>query len=177
MVNAQIMSGPIAAGGKKILDIKARNDAIELMKLKSYLRMDDKRPRWAKMADSLIGQNIPIAHNICDRESIRNTFLQTWTAKTGAKSELPQSLREMLQAAKRHSVDLNPPLPSSSLCNQMPIWFHKGQDENKCPQNNGKWADCQRHQHNIQTVGEMVWYVSETDGIRHFARINCACIP
>ena len=59
----------------------------------------------------------------------------------------------------------------------MPIWFHKGQANEEHPQNNGKWAECQRHQHNIQTVGEMAQYVSETLGIRHFIRINCACAP
>ena len=177
MVNAQIMSGPITAGGKKILDIKARNDAIELMKMKSYLRIGTARPRWAKLADALIGQNIPAAQNVRDEESKSNTFLQTWTTKIGARSELPQSLRKMLQTAKRYNVDINPPLPSSNLRNQMPIWFHKGQDEEKHPQNNGKWAECQRHRHNIQTTGELARYVSETREIRHLLRKNCACAP
>ena len=109
MINAQVMSSPIATGGKKILDIKARNDAIELMKLKSYLEMGPRRPKWAKVADALMGQNIPNAQNIRDEESKRNTFLQTWTVKIGAKSELPQSLRKMLQVAKLYNVDINPP--------------------------------------------------------------------
>ena len=42
MVSAQIMSSQIADGGKKILDIQAQNEAIELMKLKSYLRLNDR---------------------------------------------------------------------------------------------------------------------------------------
>ena len=177
MVSAQVMSSPVSVGGKKILDIRSRNEAIELMKLKSYLSFESECPRWAQVADALMNLNIPKNQRIYDNESKYNTFLQSWSVKTRAKSNLPHSLCKMLQTAKRHGVDLNPPLPSSSLRNQMPIWFHKGQDEEKNPQNNGKWAICQRTTHKIKTVGEMKTYVEETQGLRHFMRINCACPP
>ena len=176
-VSAQMMSGPIEAGGKKILDIQARNEAIELMKLKSYLKFGAERPRWAKVADSLINQNIPSTQKINDDESKCNAFLQTWTVMIGAKSKLPQSLRKMLKTAKRYGVGIDPPLPSLPLRNQMPIWFHKGQDAEKYPQNNGKWAKCQRNRHKIKTVGEIKTYVTEIQGHRHFLRKNCACRP
>jgi hypothetical protein len=177
MVSAQTMSSPINAGGKKILDIQARNEAIEIMKLKSYLKIGPDRPRWAQVADALMSRNIPKTQKVCDDESKYNTFLQTWSVKTGAKSELPDSLCKMLQAAKRHGVDINPPLPSLTLRNQMPIWFHKGQDEEKNPHNNGKWAICQRNIHKIKTVEDIKTYIDEIQGLRHFPRINCACRP
>jgi len=177
MINSSIMSSPIDIGGKKILDIKARNEAIELMKLKSYLRLDESRPRWAKVADVLMADNIPKAQNVQDEVAMQNTFLQTWTVKTGARSQLPKSLSRMLRAAKKYNVDLNPPLPSMSLRQQMPVWFHKGQNPELIPRNNGPWADCQRQVHNIRTVGEMEMYVRETLSQRHNMRINCACNP
>ena len=92
MVSTSVMSGQIEAGGKKILDIKARNEAIELMKLQSYLCLDKNCPRWARIADILIKGNIPISQNVQDGATAQNTFLQTWTVKTGAKSTLPKSL-------------------------------------------------------------------------------------
>ena len=177
MVSASVMSGHIEAGGKKILDIKARNEAIELVKLQSYLRLDKNRPRWARIADILIKDNIPISQNVRDGATAQNTFLQTWTVKTGARSTLPESLSKMLRTARKYSVDLNPPLPSMSLRKQMPVWFHKGQNPEMNPRNNGNWADCQRLMHNISTVGEMEEYVNETQTLRHSMRKNCACDP
>ncbi|KAK0450872.1 hypothetical protein EV421DRAFT_1888685 [Armillaria borealis] len=40
LLNRSIMSATIAEGGMQVLDIKIRNDVIEVMKLKSYLRFD-----------------------------------------------------------------------------------------------------------------------------------------
>ena len=109
------MSSPIEIGGKKILDIKARNEAIKLMELKSYLQLDEGRPRWAKVADVLMAENIPKDQNVRDEVAMQNTFLQTWTVKTGARSRLPKNLSKMIWTAKKYDVDLNPPLPSMSL--------------------------------------------------------------
>ena len=92
MVSAQVMSSKITDGGKKILDVQARNEAIELMKLKSYLSLDEHRPRWAKVADILISQNIPTSQNVQDDESKVNTFLQTWSPATRKGSKLPASI-------------------------------------------------------------------------------------
>lgn len=47
-------------GGKKILNIEIRNDAIELMKTKTYL--SENRPVWAKIADILIKENAREKH-------------------------------------------------------------------------------------------------------------------
>lgn len=177
MVSAQTMSGQLIDGGKKILDIHARNEAIDLMKLKSYLKLDDTHPRWAKIADAPISQSIPKSQNIPDDISRVNTFLQTWMPTTNKNSKLPSGLRTMLKTATKYQVDLDPPFPSQALRRCMPVWYHKGQDEGKYPQNNGRWAKCQRSNHKIQTVEEMHTYINETHGIRHFPRSNCACLP
>jgi hypothetical protein len=39
MVNLETMTQPTTRGGKRVLDIKARNEAIELMKVKFYLNL------------------------------------------------------------------------------------------------------------------------------------------
>ena len=66
MVSASIMSGQVETRGKKILDIKSRNEAIELMKLQSYLCLNKNHPRWAKIADILMKGNIPMSQNVQD---------------------------------------------------------------------------------------------------------------
>ena len=111
--------------------------------------------------------------NLHDEEYV----IETWTVKTGAKSTLPKSLSKMLRTARKYGVDINPPLPSMSLRKQMPVWFHKGQNPEMNPRNNGNWADCQRLTHDIWTVGEMEEYVNETQTLQHSMRKNCACDP
>lgn len=45
-------------GGLGLLDIKSRNEAIELMWLKAYLKLMKDRLTWAFLADTLIKMNI-----------------------------------------------------------------------------------------------------------------------
>lgn len=44
-VNKTIQTATTDAGGMQILDIATRNEAIEIMKLKSYLCLDDDCPK------------------------------------------------------------------------------------------------------------------------------------
>ena len=44
MISIDRLSKPITEGGIKLIDIPARNEAIELMWLKSYLDLSEKRP-------------------------------------------------------------------------------------------------------------------------------------
>ncbi len=57
-VNKSIMSAVIPDGGMQVLDIKMRNDAIEVMKLKSHLRFDANRPSAAYVKDAIINQHV-----------------------------------------------------------------------------------------------------------------------
>ncbi|KAJ7587776.1 hypothetical protein C8J56DRAFT_1051005 [Mycena floridula] len=48
------LASEIDKGGKKIMDIGSRNEAIDLMRLKTYLNLDpDTRPTWAYVADCI----------------------------------------------------------------------------------------------------------------------------
>ncbi|KAA1466710.1 hypothetical protein DENSPDRAFT_856326 [Dentipellis sp. KUC8613] len=90
-------------GSLGLLDVKARNEAIELMWLKSYLDLSTSRPAWAFVADTLINRLTP--PHVTDL-TVMNTFLQTWTPPLqGARANtLPPSLLRMLQAAKKYHI-------------------------------------------------------------------------
>ena len=92
MVSLDTMTQPIEQGGKKILDIRARNKAIELMKLKSYLDLRPDRPKWAKVADGLIAGSIPKAQlgHVRDEASRQNVFLVMGTGNPGVSQRLPR---------------------------------------------------------------------------------------
>ena len=173
MIKADTLQSNILEGGKKILNIHARNDAIELMKCKTYLNFGKDRPEWALIADRLIANCITDTQKI-DRSSAVNIFLQTWTVNTNKKSKLPASLLSMLQVAKAYGITIDPPLPHPDLAKVMPIWHHTGTDPAKRSRNNYYWARCHRETHKISTVGDMYNYVYKTPP-QHLLCKNCAC--
>ncbi|KAF5373348.1 hypothetical protein D9615_007464 [Tricholomella constricta] len=178
-VKQTTLNQALAKGGRKCMNIIARNEAIELTKLKSYLKLDGERPRWAKVADELMGRNISTRRCVRDETSIVNHYLQDYTIKTRASNTtLPESLRRMQRTADKYNVTFAPIALSTNLKENMPMWYHIGVSNGKSLINNDEWARCQRHTHCITTVGEMIRYVDEkpAHGERtHKERINCAC--
>jgi hypothetical protein len=94
-IGLPILSSSISEGGKKVLDLSARNKAIHLTWLKSYLELGPKRPLWAFVADALINKRIPNIKSV-DNVSQINIFLQNWNTKPNARSHLPKDLTDML---------------------------------------------------------------------------------
>jgi len=175
MVNLETMTKPITRGGKRVLDTKAWNEAIELMKVKSYLNFSPERPWWAKVADTLIAENMPKEQQgwVRDDASRCNIFLQNWTTKKKGNSNLPESLCKMLSVAKKYNISINPPVISQKIKREMPVWHHNGFKKDCIIQNNNQWAKCQQEIHNIQTVGEMEKYVQRVPW--HSGNKRCPC--
>ncbi|KAI0051952.1 hypothetical protein FA95DRAFT_1463766, partial [Auriscalpium vulgare] len=114
---------PRAEGGIALLDIHARNDAIELMWLKRYLDLSDSRPTWAYATDVLIRKTLPDVHSIARL----NTFLQRWSPPLRGRkgsTRLPIYLSRMLTVAKTHHTDFTALKLTGSLKRQLPAWFH-----------------------------------------------------
>ncbi|KAF8897702.1 hypothetical protein BD779DRAFT_1432156, partial [Infundibulicybe gibba] len=124
-VNMDILHGKIEMGGRRLLNIKSRNEAIELMKAKTYLQLDNKRSKWPKVADGLIRNSIPDSHRVGDKASQMNMFLQNWSATTQrGRTKLPESLIRMLKTMKKYKVAFAPVSLSKELKGQMPMWHH-----------------------------------------------------
>ncbi|KAF5375513.1 hypothetical protein D9615_009166 [Tricholomella constricta] len=178
-VNQATLNRAMKEGGRNCLNVAARNEAIELMKLKSYLNLNEDRPRWAKVADELMGKNISSRRCVRDETSIVNSFLQDYDVKTRVNTTLPHSLIMMLKTADKYKVCLAPIALSNELQGKMPIWYHIGTDKNKKMINNDAWARCHRSTHRITTVKEMEVFVNERPGPgerAHKERVNCICI-
>lgn len=78
-VNQAQMYAPHQQGGKKILDIKARNKEIHLMWLKAWLNLGEERATWTYFADRIIGMDIQPSLRVDeDQESQVMPILQTW---------------------------------------------------------------------------------------------------
>ncbi|KAK7037502.1 hypothetical protein VNI00_010994 [Paramarasmius palmivorus] len=148
------MTDEINKGGRAILDLEARNEAIEVMWLKSYLQLDENRPLWGHLADALIAHHMPSAEKKIDPEIKINIFQQSWKTQMGTKSGLPDELRNMLKIAQKYRLEMDAITTSRDTLRSIPIWYHKEADKKIRHLNNSKASRCLRTNHHVRTTGE-----------------------
>ena len=138
--------------GKKLLDIEARNKAIHLTWLKTYLNLGPDRATWTFFADTIISTDIPKSHTIDnDPESRIMPILQTWTPKSRG-STLPDDLKQMLKLARDYNVSVTAKNPSKEARKNLPIWYHVHSDQSARKLYKSRMAKCLRKKHNIKLV-------------------------
>ena len=173
-------------GGIKLLDIKARNEAIQLTWIKDYLNMTNTRPNWAYIADALIALAIKKTEGNTDQKSKVNTFLQTWDPNLHSTRTLPRELREMLRIGKKYNVRLDTLKLPQSLKGKLPIWYHIGAEHKLKSLTRRPASQCLRRTHEVTTVNDIVKVLERTTTMhhdqngnlrRHLPRRNCACTP
>jgi hypothetical protein len=122
-VNEQTLLAPIAVGGRSVLDIVSRNEAINVMWLKKYLNFGPNRPMWALVADAMIAKNVPQTESNVDPIMRQNVFLQSW--KTKMKSKVPKAIQNLLNTAKKFNVRPEGISLSKEIKQAMPIWYNQ----------------------------------------------------
>ncbi|KAF9791076.1 hypothetical protein BJ322DRAFT_999121, partial [Thelephora terrestris] len=173
-VNQTQTSTPHKKGGKKMLDIEARNKAIHLSWLKAYLNLGEDRATWAYFADAIIGMDIPPSQSIdVDPESRVTPFIQSWTTRVRG-STLPEDLKNMLQTAREFNVQLAATNPSKKVKGDLPIWYHAKSDPSAKKLYKTKHAKCLRKKHRVRLVKEATAILAEV-GDNHIPATNCTC--
>jgi hypothetical protein len=89
-INVSTLSLPQAEGGINLLDLKARNKAIQAPWIQEYLKFNELRPAWAYIADEII--NTQLAGRHTEKQARINMFLQQWSVNPNATSKLPRDL-------------------------------------------------------------------------------------
>jgi hypothetical protein len=112
-------------GGINLLNLKNRNEAIEIVWLRDYLNLKESRPAWAYITDILINETTPPTLNENTRS---NAFLQHWKIPMrGKKAEkLGEDTLRMIKAAKKHQIAFAPINISQELRERLPSWQHLG---------------------------------------------------
>ena len=175
-INQTQMFAPHGKGGKKLLDVGARNKAIHLTWLKAYLNLGPERAAWTYFADAIIGTDIPKSQNICeDPESRVMPILQTWETRTRG-STLPEDLKQMLKLAKEYNVQISALSPSRVAREDLPIWYHIQSDPSARKLYKTKTAKCLRKHHKVKLVRDAL-KVLVTLGGDHKYRNGCRCDP
>ncbi|KZT18632.1 hypothetical protein NEOLEDRAFT_1079750, partial [Neolentinus lepideus HHB14362 ss-1] len=167
---------PKDRGGINLLDIRARNEAIELTWLRDYLNLGTQRPSWAFITDILINRLAPSG---IASPALLNTFLQQWDVPVrGARANtLPPDVLSMLRAARKHGVAFAPAQLSLSLKRQLPAFYHLGAPPRTYA---APKISCLIHNHQVRTVSELITASRRLTNLpnneRHHPRRNCRCL-
>ena len=145
---------PRENGGLGLLDIKARNEAIEIVWLKSYLNFSPSRPEWAVVTDLILAAtaSTSTAAVIAARQ---NPFLQTWNAPVqGSRvKKLNNDIIRMLKTARKYKANLAAIRVSFDLQSQLPVWYHLASISRPITDVASR---CLLYNHGNKTVGDML---------------------
>ncbi len=165
---------PVNQGGLGLLDLEARNEAVDVMWLKAYLDLSNNRPTWAYIADDLFATYVT---KDCrpQKENLRiNPFLQQWQPRVRG---LPEELSSMMRVAKKYGVRLEGLAFSREIMNEMPMWSHAYADRKKMGRLTvpSKLLTCLQEKHKARTVGDFCQLAATISNMGHRPRAGCTC--
>ena len=103
LITMEAASAPRENRGLGIPNIEARLKAIQIMWLKKYLDIKEKRLTWVWLADNLIAKDIvPNTTPKVDTLSRISWIKQTWRTKQEKHLKLPNKLKEMLKTVEQY---------------------------------------------------------------------------
>lgn len=170
-----LLQGPKSCGGLDLLDVRARNEAIELMWLKSYLDFSPSRPEWATVTDLILAAT---ARPSTITRARKNPFLQTWKATLrGPRSKLlGNDIIRMLKAAKKHKTNLAAIRLTIDLQSQLPAWYHMASDPRPITNIASK---CLLTTHEVSTIADLLRTSARLRlhpvNTQHIPLQNCPC--
>jgi exonuclease III len=171
-INKETIYAPKDIGGRNLLDIVARNEAISITWLKSYLTFGEDRPLWAYVTDKIMSikalgdaKNVDVALRMCP-------YLQKWKPKM---ADLSEDLARMVKVGEKYDLKMEGLAISREIQREMPIWYHAKSEATKRLFNIGVEVKCLKTNHKIRLVGEAEDLARRAGCNRHRARKDCKC--
>ncbi|KAI1782546.1 hypothetical protein LXA43DRAFT_905491, partial [Ganoderma leucocontextum] len=140
---------PKEDGGLNMPDIRARNEAIQVMWLQRYLKEDSKRPVWAFVLDKILFDNLP-PKPIVEMKARSSWIIQKWHEYASKKDTLPHYAREMFRIGRKYNIGIDAIKVSTLTKRAMTIWYHPAIKNNHYW--NKKSSKCLRDHHSITTL-------------------------
>lgn len=173
-INQETLFRPVTEGGLNLLDIKSRNEALDLMCLKDYLNMSDRRSKWAILADRLLANAIAALSRNVDPGVRQNAFQQSWNVSTWKATGLPEDLQRMVKAANKYGVALDVRNPTEGLKNEMLMWYHMGLQPG-WHNTNSSVTKCLWERHSVMNVAAAMTVARQLCNEDHKSRPSCPC--
>ncbi|KAJ7303100.1 hypothetical protein DFH08DRAFT_825951 [Mycena albidolilacea] len=123
-VARETMCLPLDNGGKQILDLHSRNEAIDLWKLKGFLRQGTDRANWPFFVDQIIIKRWEMGETLSKHGKLYNIFRQNIHIPAWRIDPVPRDIKRMIAAAKKYNLQFTGLSISKDIKLQMPIWKH-----------------------------------------------------
>ncbi|KAJ6527531.1 hypothetical protein B0H19DRAFT_969904, partial [Mycena capillaripes] len=163
-------------GGKNLLDIVARNEAIAVTWLKTYLSFGPDRPLWCFVADELLAKKSVTADLSVDEAMKFNAYLQSWAPYQSAVTLGSKDLADMMAVGRKYGVTMEAMAVSRKLQDSMPIWYHKFSGGDRTLFNTKPYVvKCLKENHRIRYVKDARMLARKIGTPRHKNRIDCRC--
>ncbi|KAJ7604661.1 hypothetical protein DFH06DRAFT_916924, partial [Mycena polygramma] len=151
-VNQETIYALADMGGKNLLDIVARNEAITVTWLKTYLAFGPDRPLWCFVADEILAIKGSGDHKNVAEEMRMNAYLQSWFPKTSAPS-IGKDLAGIIKVGRKYGLEMDAMAVSREVQGAMPVWYHrKGYADKSVYNEDVEVVDCLRNNHKILLV-------------------------
>ncbi|KAF8059889.1 hypothetical protein FPV67DRAFT_1424514, partial [Lyophyllum atratum] len=180
-VSEEILFAPIEEGGRGLLDVSARNEAIEVKWLASYLSFGPDRPLWALVADELFALNVPQTELRVDKRARKNIFLQSWESSRARSTQLswrtrvyPDLLR-LQGIAEKYGLRPEGMMFTKDIVCARPIWYHSNAARRIRFMNQGAASKCLKDNHAVWSVGDAESLAKRLNSPNHCASSECEC--
>jgi ribonuclease HI/exonuclease III len=168
------ISKSINLGGRKVMDVAKRNEAIDLMWIKQYLNMGPDRPKWAFMMDEVFRMERPKkAKEPWPVIGRWNPLIQDWKPKERSKN-IPGRVQSALRLARKHGVELEALEPTDETRREMPVWLHRKANREAARLYKTGAAKCLKARHRTHYMGQLVEMLESTPD-QHRNTNFCAC--
>ncbi|KAJ6539316.1 hypothetical protein B0H19DRAFT_961618, partial [Mycena capillaripes] len=163
-------------GGKNLLDIIARNEAITVTWLKTYLSFGPDRPLWCFVADELFAKKAVGSDLNVDETMRLNAYLQSWTPYQSAADLKSKDLANMMAVGRKYGVTMDAIAVSRKLQDSMPIWYHKFSDgDRNLFSSRSPVVKCLKQKHRVRYVRDARMLARKIGTPRHKHRVDCRC--
>ncbi|KAJ7881455.1 hypothetical protein B0H13DRAFT_1891329 [Mycena leptocephala] len=179
------MGLPIDDGGKQILDIQSRNEAIDLWNLKEFLKQGDDRANWPFFVEYTISNRWNASQSLGNQGAMYSPFLQHIHIPQWRNNPLAYDIGRMIKATNKYRLEFTVLSISKDIQLQMPVWNHIALIGPKFEKIQRKEAvKCLRHNHNTRSVADILKIAErKTTVIRQphsinpsgIGRKNCGC--
>lgn len=153
-MNADTLFRPLDEEEKALVDIRMRNKAIDIMWLKSYLKIGQERPIWAYVADAIMAGSMLKSEESIDNRVKVLPLLQSWRTRVSPQKEVCPDIVKLINTAKDFNVRLNGIAFSRNVMQELPIWFHFAVDPKLRRITRGKTVECLISKHKVRMVGD-----------------------
>ncbi len=173
-VSMEQVCAPVECGGLGILDLEARNDAIDVIWLKTYLDFSSHRPVWAYVVDDIFARTVTLDCTAKDETTRVNPLLQGWRPKVLA---LPRPLQALIHVADKYNLRAEGLAFSRDILRSMPMWYHLHADTEKMAKLTriSNTVRCLRDKHELRSVGDFENFANNFHAPGHLSKTSCRC--